>query len=129
MSEACELQRLLELAWAHEAHAYSIGGTQVGAAVRTADGSMFGGCNVEHQFRSHDIHAEANAISSMVAAGHIDLSAVVVVARRERMSPCGGCLDWIMQFGGGGCQVAWQCEPKGQVFIHRAAELMPYYPK
>ncbi len=94
-----QLKEMSDAAWEVRRHAYVYGPTQVGAAVMTTDGSLFVGCNAEHRFRSHDIHAEVNAIGSMVAAGHTDLIAVVVVAERERFTPCGACMDWIYQFG------------------------------
>ena len=117
-----------EAAWNVRQSAYIFGNTKVGAAVMTADGSVFSGCNVEHQFRSHDIHAEVNAIGSMIAAGHTALLAVLVVAERERFTPCGSCMDWIFQFGGPSCLIGFQSSPNSEIETFRADELMPYYP-
>jgi len=94
----------------------------------TRTGEVFTGCNVEHQYRSHDIHAETNAISTMVAGGHHALAEVFVVAERSRFTPCGSCMDWIFEFGGPECIVSWQRSPSGEVSSYRARELMPYYP-
>ena len=123
-----QLATMSEVAWKVREHAYLFGTTKVGAAVITNDGSVFAGCNVEHRFRSHDIHAEVNAIGSMVAAGHTDLIAVVVVAERERFTPCGGCMDWIYQFGGSSCLIGFQPSPDAEIVMFRADDLMPYYP-
>ena len=123
-----QLGSLAAAAWRCRQNAYILDDTKVGAAVMTSTGLTFTGCNIEQQFRSHDVHAEVNAISSMVAAGHIDLVAVVIVAERERFTPCGACMDWIHQFGGASCIVGYQATEKGEIRLFRAIELMPYYP-
>jgi cytidine deaminase len=123
-----QLKRMSDAAWEVREHAHVYGPTKVGAAVMTADGGIFVGCNVEHRFRSHDIHAEVNAIGSMVAAGHTDLVAVVIVAERERFTPCGACMDWIYQFGGPSCLVGFQSSAEAEIKMYDANELMPYYP-
>lgn len=120
---------LAEAAWSVRANAKIIGGTAVGCAVLTRSGEIFAGCNIEHRFRSHDIHAETNAISTMVSAGRQDLARVFVAAERERFTPCGSCMDWIFEFGGGDCSVAWQVAPGAPVTTLLARELMPYYPR
>ena len=122
-------QRLADIAWATREHASILGKTKVGCAVLTADGRIFGGCNVEQQYRSGDVHAEVNAISSMISAGARDLRAVLVVARRDMFTPCGGCMDWIFQFGGGDCVVGFQPDPGVEIKSWTATELMPFYPR
>jgi cytidine deaminase len=122
------LDKLLKVAWKYRESAFVIGPTKVGAAVLTKQGLIFGGCNVEHRFRCHDVHAEVNAIGSMVAEGHTDLEAIVIVAERERFTPCGGCLDWILQFGGATCIVARQSKKGGERVSYLASELMPHFP-
>jgi cytidine deaminase len=123
-----QLERLFEVAWKYRNRAFIIGPTKVGAAVLTSQGLIFGGCNIEHRFRCHDVHAEVNAISSMVAEGHTDLVMIAVVAARERFTPCGGCLDWILQFGGPTCVVARQSQEGGEMVSYLASDLMPHYP-
>lgn len=116
-------------AWACRENAHIIGKTAVGAAVITHEGITFLGCNVEHQFRSHDVHAEVNAITTMIAAGHRRIGAVIVVAERDRFTPCGACMDWIFQFGDGSSLIAFQRVRDGELELYTAGELMPYYPK
>jgi len=123
------LEKLAVAAWDAREHAYVLGTTKVGCAVLAGDGRVFAGCNIEHHHRCHDVHAEVNAISSMVAAGDTRLLAVVVAAERERFTPCGGCLDWIFQFGGAGCVVAYGTARGRPLVRHTAGELMPYYPR
>ena len=63
------LDRLIELAWEVRERSHIVGKTKVGCAAMSEDGEIFAGCNVEHIFRCHDVHAEVNAITSMVAGG------------------------------------------------------------
>lgn len=121
-------QELSKAAWAARENARVLGSTKVGAAVLAASGAVYGGCNVEHQFRSHDVHAEVNALSSMVSAGDGPAVAVVVVSNRNRFTPCGACLDWIFELGGPETLVAYEAQPGGEAKTYRASDLMPYYP-
>jgi len=118
---------MTSIAWNHRKNARILGKTKVGAAV-LSKGKLFGGCNIEHKFRSHDIHAEISAISSMVSSGHKKLDAIVIVAERTKFTPCGGCLDWIFEFGGPTCQVGYQIKIGGKITKFKAKELMPHYP-
>lgn len=124
------MAELLNAAWNVRRNAHVIGPTKVGCAVLGLDGQVFVGCNVEHRFRSHDVHAEVNAITNMVSAGGIAIVAVAIAAERDRFTPCGACMDWIMQFAeNGDCPVIWQSSPSGPVKSFMARELMPYYPE
>ena len=123
------LLRLFDVAWEYRENSFLVGQTKVGAAALAGNGSVYPGCNVEHQFRSHDIHAEVAAIASMVTAGQTELVAIAVVGHVERISPCGSCLDWIMQFGGPDCVVAWQSLGGSEYSCETALALMPFYPK
>lgn len=130
MSDGTEIEwsPLGDAAWAVREHARVHGKTKVGAAVLAASGAVYSGCNVEHRFRSHDVHAEVNALTSMAAAGDGPAVAVLIASERERFTPCGGCLDWIFELGGPGCAVAFQGRPGGEPLVLRADELMPHYP-
>ena len=119
--------KLSSTAWNYKKNARILGKTKVGAAV-LSKGEIFGGCNIEHKFRSHDIHAEISAISAMVSSGNKKLDAIVIVSDRTKFTPCGGCLDWIFEFGGPKCLVGYQTKQKGKITIFSAEELMPHYP-
>jgi cytidine deaminase len=123
------IRKLARSAWKCRENAFVIGNTKVGAAAMSKDGSVFVGCNVEHRYRSHDVHAEVNAITSMIAAGRTELVAIAITAERKGFTPCGGCLDWIFQFGGPSCVVVCQSCQNGDLKIYRARELMPHYPE
>ena len=67
----------------------------VGAAVRTSDGRVFTGVNVENAAYPLGICAERSVISAAAGAGYRpgDLEAIAITA-----SPCGGCRQWIAEF-------------------------------
>ena len=60
------------------------------------DGSIFGGCNVENRSFGLTICAERVALTSAVAAGQLELQAVLVVTDTEPPSaPCGACREFV----------------------------------
>jgi cytidine deaminase len=72
---------------------------RVGAALLTADGSLFTGCNVENRSFGLTICAERTAVVSAVAAGHREFQAVAVVSDTDpAATPCGMCLDTLSEF-------------------------------
>ncbi|MEO9886272.1 MAG: hypothetical protein ABJR05_16640 [Balneola sp.] len=121
------INTLSDRAWEIRDRASIKGSTKVGSSIYSG-GEFFTGCNAEHFLRSHDIHAEVNAIGNMISSGFYSFDLILVVAERDRFTPCGACMDWIIQFGGKDCLVGFQSEPKGEIFWKKAKELMPYYP-
>ena len=73
-------------------HAYApYSGFKVGAALRTASGAIFVGCNVENVAYPEGTCAEAGAIAAMCAAGEREIVELVVVAESSSpVPPCGG---------------------------------------
>ncbi len=126
--EQGQLKLLSEAAWRARDNARIYGPTKVGCAALSEAGQIYIGCNIEHRFRSHDIHAEVNAISTLVAGGGLLLKAVLIAAERDRFTPCGSCLDWIFEIGGGDCLVISERRPGVLAHEYRAHELMPGYP-
>lgn len=116
-------------AWSVRDNSYLIGTTAVGAALIANNGEIFMGCNVEHRYRILDVHAEVNAITNMISSGYKSFYAILVAAERERFTPCGSCLEWIIQFGGLQCLVGYQTSRNSDITIHTPDELMPFYPK
>jgi cytidine deaminase len=71
----------------------------VGAAIRTAKGTVFAGCNVENASYGLSICAERSAIVQMVAAGERDPVAMVVVTPGPVLgTPCGACRQTLAEF-------------------------------
>lgn len=87
---------LVELADGAAQHAYApYSNYLVGAAVRTRDGRIFTGCNVENAAYPLGVCAEKTAIAKAVSEGYGpgDLAAIGITA-----SPCGGCRQWLYEF-------------------------------
>ncbi|WP_323780009.1 cytidine deaminase [Leisingera sp.] len=79
---------------------------KVGAAVRSASGQIYVGCNVENVAYPEGTCAEAGAIAAMVAAGETELAEVYVVADCPApIPPCGGCRQKLKEFGTGDVKV------------------------
>ncbi len=75
---------------------------KVGAAIRTASGKVFSGCNVENAAYPEGTCAEAGAIAAMVAAGEVEIAEVFVIADAHMpVPPCGGCRQKIAEFAKG----------------------------
>lgn len=73
---------------------------RVGAAVLTASGKIFTGCNVENASFGLCNCAERTAVFSAVAAGERRLRAVAVyTATATPTMPCGACRQVLHEFG------------------------------
>jgi cytidine deaminase len=68
----------------------------VGAAALARDGRVFTGVNVENAAYPLGVCAERNALSTAVTLGYRpgDVEAAAITA-----SPCGGCRQWLFEFG------------------------------
>lgn len=99
MSEG-DLDALFEAARAAQHLAYApYSGFRVGAALRTASGAVFAGCNVENASFPVGICAEAGAIAAMVAAGERVIAEILVVGDGEALvTPCGACRQRLREF-------------------------------
>ena len=95
---AADLHRLAVLAMG-KAHApYSK--YNVGAALRTTDGRVFSGCNVENASFPEGWCAETTAIGQMVMDGGGRIADVAVVCEgHPAITPCGGCRQRLAEFG------------------------------
>jgi cytidine deaminase len=72
---------------------------KVGAALRTASGAVYVGCNVENVAYPEGTCAEAGAIAAMVAAGEREIAEAYVIADSpDPVPPCGGCRQKLAEF-------------------------------
>ncbi|KAJ2778793.1 hypothetical protein H4R18_004389 [Coemansia javaensis] len=98
---------------------------RVGAAVRTADGAVFRGCNIESCSFSPTVCAERVAIAGAVAAGHRAFSAIAVASDVEDrpVTPCGVCRQFMREFSSD--LPILLAKPGGSVCYTSLAELLP----
>lgn len=74
---------------------------RVGAAVETADGTIFTGCNVESASYGLTVCAERVAIWKAVSEGVTRFSRIAVAVDTDELTPpCGGCRQIIWEFCG-----------------------------
>ena len=84
---------LIDAAWQAREHAYApYSGFRVGAAVQCADGSIYGGCNIENVSYGLTNCAERTAMFQAVANGAKEFHRMVICADTEEpIAPCGAC--------------------------------------
>ena len=72
----------------------------VGAALRTPEGAIHAGCNVENAAYPEGTCAEAGAIAAMALAGGRRIAEIVVAGGgKAPCTPCGGCRQKLREFG------------------------------
>lgn len=80
---------------------------KVGAAIRTRDGRIFTGCNVENASFSLTLCAERTAIFKAISEGTREFTQVVIVTDATTLTPpCGACR-----------QVLWEFAPDAEVIL------------
>jgi len=125
-------QKLMRTAIEYRKRSYSpYSGFQVGAALLSADGEIFGGCNIESASFSPTNCAERTALFKAVSEGVKEFTAIAVVGGKaegelEFCSPCGVCRQALVEF----------CNPKSFVVYlgtseedykgYLLEELLPY---
>ncbi|XP_032405491.1 cytidine deaminase b [Xiphophorus hellerii] len=74
---------------------------RVGAALKTRDGRVFTGCNVENACYNLGVCAERNVIAKAVSEGYKDFIAIAIASdmKKEFISPCGACRQVMREFG------------------------------
>ncbi len=96
----------------------------VGAALRTADGTVYTGCNVENANYSNSLHAEEVAVGGAVADGHREFDALAVVSSAaDGVTPCGMCRQTLAEFCGADFPV--HCESEDGTTTYRLGDLIP----
>ncbi|KAM8716988.1 hypothetical protein ACLKA7_003800 [Drosophila subpalustris] len=72
----------------------------VGAALRTTDGSIYTGCNIENGAYAASICAERTAAVKALSEGKREFVACAVVAQQDTgfTTPCGVCRQFLSEF-------------------------------
>ncbi|MBO2534931.1 cytidine deaminase [Rummeliibacillus suwonensis] len=98
---------------------------KVGAALLTADGKIYKGCNIENSGYSLTNCAERTAMFKAVSEGERHFAAIAIVADTEGpCSPCGACRQVISEFCAPNMPV-YLTNMKGDVQETTVAELLP----
>ena len=94
----------------------------VGAALLTADGRVFTGCNVENAVYPLGLCAERVAIFKAVSEGSREFRAIAVVTRNGG-SPCGSCRQVMHEFAPE--MIVFIADEAGEIRRTTVAELLP----
>ncbi|MFC6825447.1 cytidine deaminase [Halopelagius fulvigenes] len=97
----------------------------VGAALRTADGEVYVGCNIENANYSNSLHAEEVAVAEAVKNGHTAFERVAVTSgAKDGVTPCGMCRQTLAEFADESLVVV--CDEGGEETTEYAlGELLP----
>lgn len=99
-------------------------GFLVGAALLTADGRVFTGCNIENASYSLSCCAERTAIFKAVSEGIKDFTAIAIAGGKENADnvcyPCGACRQVMAEFCSGDFKIILADKTL------TLSELMPY---
>ncbi len=97
----------------------------VGAAIVTADGTVYTGANIEIANYSNSLHAEEVALARAVMNGHTDFERIAVTSgARDGVTPCGMCRQTLAEFGDRDFEVLID-EPDGTT-THQLGDLLPH---
>ncbi|MDB5057887.1 MAG: cytidine deaminase [Chloroflexi bacterium] len=98
----------------------------VGAALLSASGQIYSGCNVENVSYGLSSCAERNAIFRAVVAGERQFSAVAVVTGADTLTPpCGACRQVLIEFAQDGDMEVILAGLNGATRTTRLSALLP----
>lgn len=106
---------------------------RVAAALRTLDGTLITGVNVENSAYPQTICAERSAIVAAVSRGHRQFTDIAIVCLDEArpdmphiLRPCGGCLSVMSEFSPRGDLLVHCLHPHRSPDALRLRELLPH---
>ena len=98
----------------------------VGAGVLTANGKVYGGCNVENSSFGMTICAERCAIFKAVSDGEREILAVAIYSPNEDdCYPCGACRQVMYEFQGDD-EIIVITEDCGRLDARKLSEYLPF---
>lgn len=100
----------------------------VGAAIVTADGSLYSGCNIENRIFGVTVCAERTAFVKAISEGKREFTAVAVYSPRGvNCWPCGLCRQFMSEFG---LEIEIIAEQEGGTLIcQRLGDIVPQHPQ
>lgn len=97
----------------------------VGAAIRTEDGRVYTGANIENASFPEGWCAETTALSHYVMGGGGPIAEIAVVAEKmAKITPCGGCRQRLAEFAGPGTKL-YLCDETGVAETLTMADILP----
>lgn len=98
----------------------------VGAALRTTDGRVYSGANIEVASYPEGWCAETTALGHYVMGGGGKIAEIAVVAERmARITPCGGCRQRLAEFSDPTTKLHL-CDETGVVETVTMGDILPY---
>lgn len=99
----------------------------VAACVRTDDGKLFSGCNVENAAFPLTLCAESNAIGAAFSAGYQTVCEVLIlVADKKICPPCGACRQRLLECTKDSNIRVHLCTMHGDYICYTLSELLPH---
>ncbi len=119
--------KLFELALSARSKAYvPYSKFPVGAAIESASGNFYAGCNVENISYPVGTCAEAGAIAAMAAGGDYIIKKILIVAdAKELITPCGACLQRIKEFSTDETEILL-ASPDGIKKTFKLSQMLPF---
>ena len=123
-----EIELLLDKAQEARDHSYApYSRYHVGAALLTADGQVYQGCNIENAGFTPTVCAERTAFFKAVYDGHRAFRAIAVIATGEEMGfPCGVCRQVMAEFCGGDFLIITANRDRTKVDVSSFETLLPH---
>ena len=99
---------------------------QIGAALKTKDGTIYTGCNIENASFGLTNCGERTAIFKAVSDGHKELAEIAIYGEtQEPVSPCGACRQVMAEFFEPSSLVTLIAK-NGQTLEMTVGDLLPY---
>ena len=123
-----EMDLLLDKAQEARDHSYApYSKYNVGAALMTADGQIYQGCNIENAGFTPTVCAERTAFFKAVYDGHRAFRAIAVIATGEEPGfPCGVCRQVMAEFCGGDFLIVTANRDRTKVDVSDFETLLPH---
>ena len=94
-----EIEKLIEETIKNKKNSYSpYSNFRVSALVKTKNGKIFKGVNIENAAYSPTICAERSALASAISNGEREISYIIINGDSKDTFPCGVCRQFIREF-------------------------------